>query len=148
MHRIQRIHRQRPCARHHRTILEVLCPCLNGSEPNPINVGASMNQTCSSASYGCSIGLGSGEYGGQFHDLSSFIPWTVLEQFTVWQGVLSSHWGVLLPQEGVLGLQQFLSGWCVWSGFHMKAGTWRFPSRTFDCSEMFSDIHFTCHLWF
>lgn len=42
MHRIQRIHRQRPCARHHRTILEVLYPCLNGSEPSLIRGGASV----------------------------------------------------------------------------------------------------------
>lgn len=52
---------------------------------------ASMDRTCSGMSYGSSIGLGTGDFGGHFDALSSLShssshPWTVL---AVWQGELS-----------------------------------------------------------
>ena len=72
------------------------CVCYQGVDG--ISVGscalrgrASSDQTCSGMSYGSSIGLGSGEFGGHVDALSSLScssghPWTVLE---VWQGELS-----------------------------------------------------------
>lgn len=55
----------RPCARHNRTSLEVLCPYLEDSEPSPNHSGHCMDLTCSRISHGYSIRLGSREFGGQ-----------------------------------------------------------------------------------
>lgn len=55
----------RPCARHNRTSLEVLCPYLEDTEPSPNHSGHCMDLTCSRISHGYSIRLGSREFGGQ-----------------------------------------------------------------------------------
>lgn len=46
------------------------CPLLNGSEPSPIQGGASMNETSSGMLHRYLVRLGSGEFGGQFQTLS------------------------------------------------------------------------------
>lgn len=53
-HRNQMICCQCPSARHDGTPPELLCPCLDGSEPSLMLSGASMNQTCSGTCCGCS----------------------------------------------------------------------------------------------
>lgn len=46
------------------------CPLLNGSEPSPIQGGASMDRTSSGMLHRYLVRLGSGEFGGQFQTLS------------------------------------------------------------------------------
>lgn len=46
------------------------CSLLNGSEPSPIQGGASMNETSSGMLHRYLVRLGSGEFGGQFQTLS------------------------------------------------------------------------------
>lgn len=71
-------------ARHHRAPSEVLCPCLNGSEPSLIQSEAAVDKTCYSLSHGCSIKMRSWEFGDQFDALSSMScslshSWAVLQ---------------------------------------------------------------------
>lgn len=96
-------HHHCPGARHHRIQPEVLCPCLNRSEPSPIHSGASIDRTCSSSSNGCLIRLGSGELRSQVDTLLTLL-WPLLSSFCAVPGHIVLL-GRSLPSESVVAMK-------------------------------------------